>query len=183
MQRIMVVGQPGSGKSTLARMLGARTGLPVVHMDQIHWQPGWIERSRDDKDRLCAEVEALPAWIFEGGHSRTYDSRAARADLLIWLDVPIWRRLWRVSKRTLLGRGRTRPDLPENCPEMLRKLPEFYRFIWRSRHVSRDRIVRLLAEVRPDLPVVFLRNLAELRAYVATLPDLATLPGHDKSRG
>jgi dephospho-CoA kinase len=36
----MIVGQPGAGKSTLARALGVATGLPVVHMDMIHWQPG-----------------------------------------------------------------------------------------------------------------------------------------------
>lgn len=37
MQRVMIVGQPGSGKSTLARKLGEHTGLPVVHIDTIHW--------------------------------------------------------------------------------------------------------------------------------------------------
>ena len=90
MQRVMIVGQPGSGKSTLARKLGQRTGLPVVHIDTIHWQPGWIERNRDEKTRLCLEVEARECWIFEGGHSATWENRMARADLLIWIDR--WRR-------------------------------------------------------------------------------------------
>ncbi|MDF9757302.1 Mg-chelatase subunit ChlI [Pseudomonas hunanensis] len=67
MQRVMIVGQPGSGKSTLARKLGEQTGLPVVHIDTIHWQPGWVERSPDEKTRLCREVEARERWIFEGG--------------------------------------------------------------------------------------------------------------------
>ncbi|WP_349775075.1 AAA family ATPase [Frigidibacter sp. SD6-1] len=53
MQRIMIIGQPGAGKSTLAAALGQRTGLPVIHIDHIHWQPGWIERSSDEKTRLC----------------------------------------------------------------------------------------------------------------------------------
>lgn len=60
MQRVMIVGQPGSGKSTLARELGQRTGLPVVHIDTIHWQPGWIERSRDEKTQLCLDVGRGP---------------------------------------------------------------------------------------------------------------------------
>ena len=40
MERIMIIGCGGSGKSTLARVLGEKTGLPVVHLDQIWWAPG-----------------------------------------------------------------------------------------------------------------------------------------------
>ena len=58
MQRVMVIGQPGSGKSTFARSLGAATGLPVHHMDHIHWMSGWQERPRAEKLRMVREVEA-----------------------------------------------------------------------------------------------------------------------------
>ena len=123
----MIVGGPGSGKSTLARELGRRTGLPVRHMDLIHYRPGWVERPKDEKDRLTREVHAEDAWIFEGGHSRTYDERAARADTLVWLDLPVGLRLWRVVRRWWAWRGRTRPDLPPDCPEKLD--PAFIRWI------------------------------------------------------
>lgn len=133
-QRIMIVGQPGSGKSTLARQLGRKTGLPVVHIDHIHWMSGWRERSREEKSRLCNEVEAGDCWIFEGGHSATWDNRLMRAELLIWLDIPVALGLWRVFWRTLRFHGRARPDLPEGCPEGFHHetLP-FWRFIWRTR--------------------------------------------------
>lgn len=119
MQRVMIIGQPGSGKSTLARKLGERTGLPVVHIDTIHWQPGWVERSRDEKTRLCHEVEARERWIFDGGHSTTWQNRLARADTVIWIDRSAPLRFWRVFFRTMLSRGRSRPDLPDDCPELL----------------------------------------------------------------
>ena len=89
MQKVLIIGCSGSGKSTLARMLSERTGLPLVHLDQHYWQPGWVERSRTEKDRLTREVHARERWIFEGGHSRTWPERMARADTLIWLDVPL----------------------------------------------------------------------------------------------
>lgn len=169
MQRVMIVGQPGSGKSTLARMIGQATGLPVFHMDQIHWQPGWVERPHADKLRLAQEVEARPAWVFEGGLSATYRTRMARADLLIWLDVPVWRRLWRVTRRSLAGRGQNRPDLPSGCPEKLSNLPEFWRFIWTTRRSARVRILRLTQTARPGLEVVRLRTLSQTRRFLNQL--------------
>ena len=167
MRRVMIVGQPGSGKSTLARALGARTGLPVIHMDHIHWKPGWIERDRAEKDRLVREAHAGEAWVFEGGHSATYGERLARADTLIWLDVPLGLRLRRVVTRTFRHRGRTRPDLPEGCPERLGNLPEFVRFIWRSRRTSRERIARLVTEAGPGTEVVILSSGAQVESYLS----------------
>ncbi|AMY70194.1 AAA family ATPase [Frigidibacter mobilis] len=167
MQRIMIVGQPGSGKSTLARDLGRKTGLPVVHIDHIHWMPGWIERPRDEKTRLCHEVEAREAWIFEGGHSATWGNRLARADMLVWLDVPLPLRLWRVVKRTALWQGRNRPDLPEGCPEGFhRETLPFWRFIWRTRHSARTNIQRLWDSAPADKARVRLASRAEVRRFL-----------------
>jgi adenylate kinase family enzyme len=171
MQRIMIVGQPGSGKSTLARALGARTGLPVVHIDHIHWQSGWVERNRDEKTRLCRDVEARDAWIFEGGHSATWDTRLARADLLIWLDIPVALRFWRVLRRTVVHRGRSRPDLPENCPEGFhRETLPFWRFIWRTRHSARMRLQRLWDSAADDQAKLRFTSAREVARFLETLP-------------
>jgi adenylate kinase family enzyme len=168
MQRIMIVGQPGSGKSTLARELGRLTGLPVVHIDHIHWMPGWVERPRAEKTRLCHEVEAGERWIFEGGHSETWGNRLARAEMLIWLDVPLALRFWRVLRRTIRWRGRNRPDLPEGCAERFdRGTLEFWRYIWRTRRSARDRIARLAASVPPGKAVAHLRSRARVRRFLA----------------
>lgn len=169
MQRVMIVGQPGSGKSTLARKLGQRTCLPVIHIDTIHWQPGWIERSRDKKTQLCLDVEARDCWIFEGGHSATWDNRMARADLLIWIDRSATLRFLRVLLRTLLQRGQSRPDLPENCPELLANLPEFFRFMWRTRKSSRAKVQQLMAMASSACRVVHLRSNREARVFLASI--------------
>jgi adenylate kinase family enzyme len=166
-QRIMIVGQPGSGKSTLARALGEATGLPVVHIDKIHWLPGWVERGREEKTRLCREAEAQQRWIFEGGHSQTWPSRLARADMLVWIDRPVALRLWRVVRRAIIGLGRTRPDMAEGCPERLRELPEFLRYIWTTRTSGRAKIERLAASAPAECRVVRLRSNAAAAAFVA----------------
>ncbi|MDI6527508.1 AAA family ATPase [Pseudomonas otitidis] len=169
MQRVMIIGQPGSGKSTLARRLGELTGLPVVHIDTIHWQPGWVERTRDEKTRLCHEVEARERWIFEGGHSETWGTRLARADLLVWIDRSAPLRFWRVLLRTLSLRGRTRPDLPENCPEQLGNLPEFFGFMWRTRQSARAKMEQLAATAPSTCRVVRLRSNRDTERFLADI--------------
>ena len=42
--KIAILGTSGSGKSTLAKRLGERYGLPVLHMDTVHFLPGWVEQ-------------------------------------------------------------------------------------------------------------------------------------------
>lgn len=164
MRRVMVIGQPGSGKSTFAHALGEATGLPVHHMDLIHWLPGWVERPMAEKLPLVRAIEDAEAWILEGGLSRTYGSRAARADTIVHLDVALPTRAWRVLWRRWTYRGgATRPDLPPDCPERLD--PEFLRFIWRTRHSSRDRMLEVMAGA-PHARTVTLRTIAEADAFV-----------------
>jgi adenylate kinase family enzyme len=170
MQRVMIVGGPGSGKSTLARALGARTGLPVYHMDHIHWQSGWVERALPDKVPLALAVQARDQWIFEGGLSRTYADRIARADTFIWLDLPVGLRFWRVLRRSVIYWGRARPDLLEGCVERFgpETLP-FWRFIWRTRQSSRVPLLAVVADPPAHLHVVHLCKVREVRAFLASV--------------
>lgn len=151
MQRVMIIGAPGSGKSTLARSIGERTGLPVQHIDHIHYLSGWVDRVQEDKLALLHEVQVRERWIIEGGISETWAARAARADTLIWLDRPVGIRLRRVLARSWHYRGSTRPDLPDGCPERFNaQTYEFFKYIWRTRKRSRVKMEKLFVEARPE---------------------------------
>lgn len=167
MKRVMIVGQPGSGKSTLARLIGDRTGLPVFHMDQIHWMSGWIERTKPEKITLARAVEARETWVFEGGLSKTFDTRLARADTLIVLDLPFALRVWRVFARTLRSYGTTRPDLPDGCPEQFSL--EFWHYIWRTRLSGRRQIRDLIPKAGPGTRVYHLCSRRAVRNYLSRL--------------
>lgn len=174
----MIVGGPGSGKSYLSRRLAEISGLPVYHMDHIHWLPGWVERDPREKDLLARGIHAREQWIFEGGHSRTYDHRAAHADLLIWLDLPVGLRLRRVLWRSLRHHGRTRPDLPEGCPENFgRQTIDFLRFIWRTRETSRLRITRVVEARDPRLRVAHLQSAEAVSAFLKHCRPVTPAPG------
>ncbi len=155
MKRVMLVGGPGSGKSTLALTLGEITGLPVFHMDQIFHKPGWVERDHREAQEMANEIESKPRWIFEGGLSTTYANRAARADTVIWLDLPVTTRLGRIVNRWRRHRGETRPDMAAGCPERL--APDFLAFIIRTRHTGREKIARAIADA-PHLKVHHIRT-------------------------
>ncbi|WP_239450474.1 AAA family ATPase [Loktanella sp. S4079] len=166
----MITGGPGSGKSTLARILGERTGLPVYHMDQIQWKPGWIQRDIEERVQMARAVEARVTWIFEGGFSATYDNRASRADTLIWLDLHVMLRFWRVVRRLQRDYGQTRPDMTEDCPEVFHQGTfAFWRWIFSSRRRTRARIQRLIMEY-PHLEVHHLQSRSQVAAFIASLP-------------
>lgn len=50
--KIAILGTSGSGKSTLAKRLGERYGLPVLHMDTVHFLPGWVERPFAEEEAM-----------------------------------------------------------------------------------------------------------------------------------
>ncbi len=163
----MILGQPGSGKSTLARLIGDRTGLPVVHVDRIHHLPGWQERPRAEKIAMALAEQAKPKWIFEGSLSATYEDRFERADTVIFLDFPLWLRSWRVIRRTLVHYGKTRPDMQEGCPE--RFSFEFAKWIWDTRQSGRRKPLDLLQRDAPDKRMHHLRGPSDVRDFLDAL--------------
>jgi len=163
----MIIGQPGSGKSTLARAMGEVLTLPVVHIDLIHWQSGWVERSAAEKDRLCSQAHAQDKWVFEGGRTPTWPERLDRADTLVWLDVPLPVRAWRVFWRTIQNQGNSRPDLPDGCPERFNWT--FTKWIWNTRHSQRDKMMQLYNAAPAEKRKFKLTNAKSVSAFLESL--------------
>lgn len=176
----MILGGPGSGKSTLARWLGARTGLPVRHLDHVHWMPYWTPRPQAAKLAMVCGFEREERWIIEGGISLSHGSRMARADVLIWLDLPVGLRLRRVLLRSWRFRGRGRPDLPEGCIERFdRETGRFLLWIWRDRHAGQQRVLTSLATAPAALVVHRLRSPREVRRFQRAFDAQVLAPGCD----
>lgn len=142
MRRVVVLGPPGSGKSIFARRLGALRDLPVFHLDQAYWRPGWVEAPlaafRTEVERLAA----LPEWVIDGNYTTTLGPRLAVADTVVVLDVPAWLSVVRVARRALQHAGRVRVDMAPGCPEQLDWA--FLRFTWSWNRASRPRDLALV---------------------------------------
>lgn len=170
MQRIAVVGPCGAGKSTLARRLGARTGLPVTHLDALFWLPGWKESRPEEFDAKLTVVAAGERWIIEGNYARTLPIRLARADAVIIVDAPRVTCVWRAFTRAVKNLGRVRPDLAPGCPEKIDL--NFLWWAWRHHAEQLDKVHAALAGApvaNPARTVIHLRSARDARALMRRL--------------
>jgi adenylate kinase family enzyme len=166
MERVVILGCSGSGKSTLARRLGEMTGLPVVHLDALFWEPGWKESEPAIFRQRVAEALGGGRWITDGIYSsKTFDLRLPPADLILWIDQPRALRLWRVTCRALRQRGKTRPDLAPGCPERVDL--ELLKYIWNFDRKNRPRLEAAIAKLAPTTPMVRLRGDREIAQFLA----------------
>ena len=66
MKRVVILGRGGSGKSTLAAKLGEITGLPVIELDKIFWQPGLHALPLSEWVKMQRSFVAQETWIMDG---------------------------------------------------------------------------------------------------------------------
>ena len=128
MQRVLVLGSSGSGKSTFARKLGEITGLPVVHLDQLFWEPGWVPGAEGRVSAAVARGLARDQWIIDGNNPSTLDLRLPRADRIILFDRSRLACLARIGRRIAMSYGKVRPDMAPGCPEKFDW--EFLKYVW-----------------------------------------------------
>lgn len=167
MERIMIIGCGGAGKSTLARKLGEKTGLPVVHLDQIWWEPGnWQHLEKPEFDeRLMAELEK-PRWILDGNFNRTIEIRLDVCDTVIYLDYPRLICLKNWVGRVIRNWGKARPDMTEGCAEWFD--PEMAKWIWEFNRTKRPRYYELLNQAQ-DKKVVILKSRRQAQKFLDSL--------------
>ena len=142
MQRVMIIGPCGAGKSTVSHRLAAKLGLPLIHMDQLNWLPGWVDGGNERLLGLLTTEVAKDRWLIEGNYGSTMEPRLQRADTVIYLDFPIWLCIMRVLKRVTTSYGRRRPDMAEGCLEHFDASSLLYILRWNRG--PRQRTERLL---------------------------------------
>ena len=165
-QRIVLIGTSGAGKTTLGRELARRIGAPFVEVDAIAHKAGWVEATDDE---LRAGIEAGirgDRWVVDGTYQRRLgDFVTARADLVVWLDLPLVTKLARVLRRSW-GRVTRREELWNGNRET-----------WRDVFVGRGSVVQWLVHAhyrdrrawptRPDRHAILrLRTPAEVERWL-----------------
>ncbi|HEY4177507.1 MAG TPA: DNA topology modulation protein [Kofleriaceae bacterium] len=164
MQRVLVIGSGGAGKSTFSKRLGELTGLPVLHLDALHWRAGWEAAPKEEWKQIVDEIAARETWIMDGNYGGTLDRRFAACDTVIFLDLPRIVCLQRALLRAFRYRGRTRPDMAPDCPE--RVTVDFVRWIWSYPKVHRPGILVRLEALAAEKRVVILTSAHAVERFL-----------------
>ena len=150
MKRIVIFGPGASGKSTLALQLSKVTGLPVIEIDKIFWQPGLAAMPRDQWIELQQKLIKEDGWIMEGdlGPYDAVEVRLRAADTIIFLDFSLVRCVWRAVRRS-------------------RERADFWLWLLRYRYRSRPILIKAFANYAVNATIHVLSNPAALRQFVA----------------
>ena len=167
MERILIIGCGGAGKSTLARQLGEKTGLPVVHLDQIFWSPGnWQHLPKEEFDRQILTELEKSRWILDGNYNRTMPMRLAKCDTVIYLDFNRFTCIRGWLKRVITNWGHHRIDMAPGCKEWFD--PEFCKWIWNYNKNHRENNYRLLNEAK-NVETIVLKNRRMVKRFLRSL--------------
>jgi len=167
-RRVIVTGLAGAGKSTFSRALGAKTGLPVIHLDLHAWKPGWVRMNEDELREKQRDLLVGEEWIADGNYHETLDLRLGRADTVVFLDTPWW-----ICARRAFMRGIRRPpgfQPPDGCEDdpWQRLRDEWWLVwrIWRVRHSDRERELGILSQHGRHAALYVLRSKRNVRQFL-----------------
>ena len=169
-QRLVLWGVTGSGKSTAAAAIAEITGIPWTSVDDVTWQPGWVQTDEGEQRRVFEEICAGEHWVLDTAYSSWRDVVMTRVDLVVALDYPRWLSLGRLLRRTV-RRLRARESVCNGNVETVRKVlsPDSI-IVWHFQSFASKRDGMRAALAAPDgPPVLRFTSPRQLEAWIAGL--------------
>ncbi len=100
-RKVFVVGCSGSGKTTVARILATRFEVQLHELDFIAWDSDGALLPYDSRVSIADRLSSSNGWVAEGTYLGWTSAFMERADVIVWMDVPLRVALWRVFWRHL----------------------------------------------------------------------------------
>lgn len=142
-KKIIVVGNCGSGKTVFATRLAELLELPLIHLDSKYWQPGWNKTPREQWIEKVRTMTQDDEWILDGNYGSTLKERFLAADCVIFMDISRPTCYKNLVKRRAKYHSKQRPDMPEDCPEILRY--DMLKKTWYYPRAERNRVLSYMA--------------------------------------
>jgi adenylate kinase family enzyme len=165
----VITSASGNGGTTFARAVATRLGVPFVELDALHHGPGWTEASAEELRAKVEPIVATDAWVIDGSYrGKLGELVLERAEIVVWLDLPM--RVWlpRLVRRTLV-RIVHQEELWGGNRESLRGafLGRDALIPWTLRHYRRRR--RLYPQRLAAFNVVRLRTTEDVERFMRSL--------------
>ncbi len=163
--KIAIIGSPGSGKSTLALQLHNILHIPLFHLDQYFWKPGWQRPDYNEFVETHYDLCDRDSWIIEGMAMRVSEYRFFQADVIIFLDIPLYICLYRIFKRAFLNFGKVFFSSAPGCPERFPSW-EFLKYVWSFNKKQKQAIEFSLNSYKDQKKIFVVKNAKELDELV-----------------
>jgi len=167
--RISIIGQSSSGKSTLARKISEKLNIPHIHMDRFWFESGVTKLKPNDKEGM-EKVRAYikenvenfikqDSWVSDGWYHKVQPMISERADQILFLDIPLYRRLFNHLQRIF------KPGRHKELT-MWDEFKFFYEIVYRT--FAKGPKMRQFIQEHSDKAKI-LRNYKEIDEYIKTL--------------
>ncbi|MBI3291076.1 AAA family ATPase, partial [Candidatus Falkowbacteria bacterium] len=169
LMRISIIGITASGKTTLAKRISQKLNIPHLAIDKLWFEAGGHKLKKFDhkekekvRERVKAEVKKLikqEAWVSDGLYSIVQPEIARRADMIIFIDIPMARRLFNHLHRIFFTER----------PAELNKWDEI-KFIYqviRRTFVYKPKIRKIISENKDKVKIF--KNYKDLNKFVEKL--------------
>ena len=172
--RISIVGHSGSGKTTLAKKISGKLSIPHIQLDRFWFEAGGLKimnkktpEYQSEHERVRAYVKenilktiSADSWVSDGFYSRFQSEISDRADVIIYLDIPLWRRLANHASRVLFSDDRHKEV------SLWNEFTFFFEIIRRST-AFKPKFDKFLPQYKDK--IITLHSRKEIRSYIQNL--------------
>jgi adenylate kinase family enzyme len=165
--RIDVIGLPGSGKSTLAAAIAKKLSIPHIELDRFWFGSGGrqgrhdtpnLEEVRTKVRERTAEAVKEESWVSDGVYLHVQDLIADRADVIVFLDIPLLTRLLGHARRSFFVSTRRHTELS------LWDDTTFFKEIIKRNFSSRPKLLKFVSGYEDK--IVRLRSYRDINEYL-----------------
>ena len=164
-ERIVILGNAGGGKSLIAEGLARHFRIPWHQLYSLQWEAGWVRTSELEFRKRHDQLVEGDSSIMDGVASwESIEHRVARADTLVFIDLPLWRHYWWATKRQFMCLFRPRPNFDPACP-MLLLTGQLIRMMWWVHAQLRPHLIELVEQGQRDKCIYVLKTPSDVNQF------------------
>ena len=165
MKKVAVFGNAGGGKSTLSKRLAEITGLPLIVLDLVQYQPGGEKVSDAEFKTAHDEILQQEFWIIDGFWTlNTMWKRLEAADTLVYIDLPVLQHYLWVTKRFIKSFWVAPEGYPENSP-LFKSTVNAYYVVWLCHQKLTPRYREYVEKAKSTKQVFHLQSTKDIKEF------------------